>query len=306
MVYRLGDHCGQYLSRLAHSDERIWVLDGDLADSDGAAHFAEQHPERFIMAGIAEQSMISVAAGLASCQLRPFVFSFAAFICYRAYDQIRVCLSQSNQPVTLIGSHSGGAAGRNGKTHAALNDIALLASLPNFHIWAPADNRDVEFAIDAALVAKGPTYIRLPRQSIDEALPQESYFYRWLSPPQDYVIISTGYASQLAVEARKSLLRSGISLGHLHTLQVSPLPAAAIAEAAGTARCIFVVEDHYTFGGLASLIQHSYPKAGIRSLGWPTNWSGKSGSEAEIMAQYNMSAERIASGIKLFLEKMDG
>src|SRR5438132_8273085 len=107
MTRRLGDHCGQLLAELAGREPRLRVLDGDLADSDGAIHFARRHPERFIMSGIAEQAMVSMAAGMASCGLRPWVFSFAAFLCYRAYDQIRVCLSQSKQAVTVVGSHTG-------------------------------------------------------------------------------------------------------------------------------------------------------------------------------------------------------
>jgi len=86
MTLRLADHCGLYLGELAVQDGRIRVLDGDLADSDGAIHFAERHPDRFLMAGIAEQGMVSVAAGMASCGLRPWVFSFAAFLCYRTWS----------------------------------------------------------------------------------------------------------------------------------------------------------------------------------------------------------------------------
>ena len=97
MILRLGDRCGQLLADLAEVDERIRVLDGDLADSDGSIHFARRHPDRFIMAGIAEQSMVSVAAGMASCGLRPFVFSFAAFLAFRAYDQIRICIGQTKR-----------------------------------------------------------------------------------------------------------------------------------------------------------------------------------------------------------------
>src|SRR5690349_18346972 len=126
MISRLGDHCGRYLAVMAEIDQTICVLDGDLADSDGAHWFAERHPSRFFMAGIAEQAMVSMAAGMASCGLRPFVFSFAAFLCYRGYDQVRMGLSQARQPVTLIASHSGGATGRNGPSHAALNDLALM------------------------------------------------------------------------------------------------------------------------------------------------------------------------------------
>jgi transketolase C-terminal domain/subunit len=123
MTSRLGDCCGQELARLADQDDRIWALDGDLGDSDGALHFARRHSRRFVMAGIAEQTMVSLAAGMASCGKRPWVFSFAAFLCYRAYDQIRVCLSQADQPVTLVGSHSGGCTGHNGCSHSTERSV---------------------------------------------------------------------------------------------------------------------------------------------------------------------------------------
>src|SRR5687767_4405253 len=111
---KLADHIGALLPGFAQTHPELVVLDGDLADSDGAIHFARACPERFLMAGIAEQNMVSVAAGMAACGLRPWVFSFAAFLCYRAYDQIRVCLGQTRQPVVLVGSHAGGLSGRNG------------------------------------------------------------------------------------------------------------------------------------------------------------------------------------------------
>ena len=96
-MMRLGNHCGKTLRTWAQEDDTLWVLDGDLADSNGAIHFAEAVPERFVMAGIAEQGMVSMAAGMASCGQRPWVFSFAAFLAYRAYDQVRVCLSHARR-----------------------------------------------------------------------------------------------------------------------------------------------------------------------------------------------------------------
>src|SRR5258705_2471990 len=160
---KLADYAGKYLAALAEQDERIYVLDGDLADSDGAIHFAEKQPERFIAAGIAEQNMVSFAAGMASEGLRPFVFSFAAFLCYRAYDQIRMCVSQARQPVALVASHATGLSGRNGKSHAAFNDLALLLSLPHIDVWAPAEEGELENALETSLVRPCGSYIRLPR-----------------------------------------------------------------------------------------------------------------------------------------------
>lgn len=179
MQQQLAKVCGSYLVTKASSNSSIYVLDGDLADSDGAEIFAESLPERFIACGIAEQNMVSVAAGLASLQCRPWVFSFSAFLCYRAYDQIRVGISQTNLPVTLIGSHSGGCGGRNGKTHLALNDIAVMASLPGIHIWAPADSLDTKLAVDTILSKDHPAYIRFPRE-LTGHIPHGSGVVRWI------------------------------------------------------------------------------------------------------------------------------
>lgn len=300
MENKLGDYCGQYLSELAMTNEKIWVLDGDLADSDGAVHFPENHPNRFVMAGIAEQSMISVAAGLASCQMRPFVFSFAAFLCYRAYDQIRVCLSQAKQPVTLIGSHSGGCAGRNGKTHCALNDIALIASLPNFHIWSPADRQDVEFALDEILRYEQPAYIRLPREPLPEIGGDASY-YRWLGLPSEVTIVSTGIASHWALKVKEMLARKNIEASVLHLLHFHPLSEKLIAEIAFNSKYLFVLEDHYTLGGVSTLIQHAIPSIRVNALGWKPGWSGKSGSQYDILNENDLSAAQIAEKIDISL-----
>lgn len=126
-------------------DDRIFVIDGDLADSDGAICFANKRSDRFIMAGIAEQNMVSLAAGLAETGNRPRLFSFASFLCFRGYDQTRICLSQAGQPVALVGSHAGGLGGRNGKSHTALNDLSLMLTLPRLQVWAPADEAEVAY-----------------------------------------------------------------------------------------------------------------------------------------------------------------
>ncbi|HLJ14264.1 MAG TPA: transketolase C-terminal domain-containing protein [Bryobacteraceae bacterium] len=295
---RLGDHCGILLSEIAQTDPRVWVLDADLADSDGAVHFARAHPDRFIMAGASEQCMVSMAAGLSSCGARPWVFSFASFLCYRAYDQIRVCISQAKQPVTLVGSHSGGCGGRNGKTHLALNDIALMASLPGIDVWAPASPGDVVFAIRAVLNNSHPAYIRLPRLPLD-ALPGNPSECRWLKPKSMINLVSAGLGTHLAIGALARLeALNGLRPGLLHCLRVWPLPA-EVLDLLAEGRKIVVIEDHYTFGGLASLIENSI-STNVLPIGWPQSWPGKAGAEEAILTSQGLALEQIANSILQF------
>ncbi len=299
---KLADHCGRVLAERGARAPRLRVLDGDLADSDGAIHFATRHPERFLMAGIAEQNMVSVAAGMAEAGLVPWVFSFAAFLCYRAYDQIRVCLSQAQQPVTLVGSHAGGLSGRNGKTHAAPNDLALMLSLPHLEVWSPADCGDVELAVQALLAAPAPSYLRLPRTLIDAhaGLPGTPAPLRWLTPRRPSVIVSTGLASHWALAAARQLAERGHEVGVLHCLRLRPTGALA-AELAG-ARRIFVIDDHSTFGGLGSLVHSLGVAAPVTVLGWPESFSGKSASDDHLLSEHGLSGAQIARTIEASLE----
>lgn len=291
-MMRLADHCGLALSELAARDQRIWVLDGDLADSDGAVHFAERHPDRFLMSGIAEQTMVSVAAGMASCGIRPWVFSFAAFLCYRAYDQIRVTVAQARQPVTLVGSHSGGCSGRNGKTHAALNDIAVMASLPGMHVWAPAGPSEVRFACRAILEGNAPAYIRLPRRPLED-LPLAPSLAGWIGGPSRVAFAGTGLGTHLALAARELL---GFPIGVLHCARVHPLPELA-RETLRDIEELFVVEDHSTFGGLASLLMQLGLRARITPIGWPPDWPAQSGDDAELLRLHGLSPDAIAATV---------
>jgi transketolase len=280
MNLRLADYCGMCLAEHATSRPEVWALDGDLADSDGALHFAKRHPERFLMAGIAEQSMVSIAAGMAACGLRPWVFSFAAFLCYRAFDQIRVCISQARQPVVLVGSQSGGCSGRNGKTHAALNDLALMLSLPNLDVWCPADQDDVRLCVDQVLQKGAAAYIRLPRRTV-RAISGDTAPARWIGARSPSVIVSTGLATHLALAVQTQLAGRGLPLGLLHVNRLSPFPQ-EVTEALESAETVFVLEDHSRFGGLASLL-HQHVAVSVQHLGWPMGWAGESGHDEEIL-----------------------
>lgn len=294
-MIKLADHCGRVLAQRMDDAPRVHVLDGDLADSDGAIHVATRHPARFLMAGIAEQNMVSVAAGMAEAGLAPWVFSFAAFLCYRAYDQIRTCVSQAMQPVTLVGSHAGGLAGRNGKTHAAPNDLALMLSLPHMHVWAPGDAADVELAVAALLASPVASYVRCPRTLIPSpGLPGAAAPLRWLLPRQRTVLVSTGLASHWALAAARLLAARGLEVGVLHCARLRPLPA--LADELHGVRAVFAVDDHVAHGGLGSLL-HALGVA-ARVVGWPADYAGKSGADDDLLEAYGLSPAQLARAVK--------
>lgn len=296
-MMKLADHAGLVLTEMARRDARIFVLDGDLADSDGALHFARSHPSRFLMAGIAEQNMISVAAGMSETGLCPYVFSFAAFLCFRSYDQIRVCLSQAPHPVTLIGSHAGGLSGRNGKTHAALNDLALMLTLPNMNVWAPADSHDVELALTASQRTGKATYIRLPRRQFPASIELSAApgHCRWLRPARKVTLLSTGLATHWALDVQQRLEAAALDVGLLHCASLKPLPD--FSEALRGVEQVYVLEDHYRLGGLASSLRELELDASITSFGWPEDYCGKSGTDEECLNHCGLSSDQIAATI---------
>lgn len=307
-MLQLAKVCAEYLAEKATLQKNIWVLDGDLADSDGADAFLEHHPEKFLACGIAEQNMISVAAGMATSEQRPWVFSFAAFLCYRAYDQIRTCVSQAHLPVTLVGSHAGGCGGRNGKTHVALNDIALISTLNNIKIWTPADKNDVELAVNSTLADNSPAYIRCPRDPCP-SIPNDnssSLPYRWIGNPSEVAIISYGLSTHWALKAQEILANDKINIGILHFCKIWPLEKNEINLLLKNVKTALVIEDHYAIGGLKTLIEHLEPSCKLKTLAWPTDWHGQSGDSSSLLEQHELSPSFIYSKIKNLLVKKDG
>ncbi|MBT1695476.1 hypothetical protein KK083_01220 [Fulvivirgaceae bacterium PWU4] len=293
---KMGMHCGRMLAAHMKNDEKIYVLDGDLADSNGAICVHQQHPERFIMAGIAEQSMVSVAAGMASVQLKPWVFSFAAFLCYRAYDQIRIGLSQAKMNVKLVGSHAGGFTGRNGQTHAAINDIAVMASLPNIHIWSPACKGDLAYAMDRMLKDEHPTYLRLPREPLGD-LPSEPKEWYWLKPARRVTLVATGLSVHIALQVHKLLSKMNMEVGVINVNKIVPLPESLLHSINALCTEIIVIEDHYQVGGLASMLSIHRLSCRIHAKGWGMNFTGQSGDYEEILHHYDLNPHRICQEV---------
>ena len=295
MSERLAAVCARELVEMARADPRIWLLDGDLADSYGAMAFAQALPERFIMAGIAEQNMVSMAAGMAACGARPWVFSFAAFLAYRAADQIRVSLAQTGLGVTLVGSHAGGCGGRNGKTHQSTGDLAVLGAMAGIQVWTPCDPPDVQHAMAAILSTSGPGYIRAPRDPCP-ALPGAPGPLRWLTPPCDLILLCNGLSAQWALGVSAVARDLGLQLGVLHLGRFSP-PPAALHEEIANARRWFVIEDHVRLGGVADQAANVVGRHPDAWFGWPADWAGGSGSSRELRESCHLGDTEVAATI---------
>lgn len=296
MSTRLAAACVRTLLDEAETDSRIWLLDGDLADSYSATEFAEQQPDRFIMAGIAEQNMVSMAAGMAACGLRPWVFSFAAFLAFRAADQIRVCISQTGLPVTLVGSHAGGCGGRNGKTHQSLSDLAIMAGFPGMQIWTPCDAADAVFATRSIARSEQPAYFRAPRESCPP-LPGEPGALRWLTEPNKKVIVTSGLAAHWALETRERLSDTGDAPSILHVASFAPL-AQELEAIITEAEQWFVIEDHVRHGGLAEVVSRLAGRLPDAWFGWPSTWPGGSGSATDLRESCGLDSQAIARHLR--------
>jgi transketolase len=293
---RLGHHCGSVLAEIAKVDPTIWVLDGDLADSDGAEPFASAHADRFLMAGIAEQSMVSVAAGMAACGLRPWVFSFAAFLVYRALDQIRVSLAQTGLPATLVGSHAGGCGERNGKTHQAVSDISAIAGLPGIEIWSPCDSASVRHAIRTVLARGRPAYVRLPRVVVPD-LSGDQTDVVGLCRGGDVSLVATGLATHWALAVHRLLAATGIEATVVQITRLVPFPTVELNALLPLHCPTFTIEDHLPHGGLHTLLTSVGERRDAEAISWPLAWRGGSGASDDLLADAELDAASIAQKI---------
>lgn len=292
MNARLASICVRALLDRIATSRTLWVLDGDLADSYDAQLFEAAAPDRFVMCGIAEQNMVSMAAGLAASGQRPWVFSFAAFLVHRANDQVRVSVAQSALPVTLVGSHAGGCGGRNGKTHQTTNDLAVLGTFPGIRLYTPGDPADVDSVVEAVMAETTPAYVRMPRDPCGP-LPGSPQPARWLTEPAEHVVLTHGLSSHWVMEALGAAPKD---LGVLHLNRLWPLSEDVLG-IVRDARTWSVVEDHIWQGGLASRLTEATRTIPRCWMGWPQAWAGGSGASEELRRSQGLDPDRIRHGL---------
>ena len=304
----LRDVWGDTLIALAKEDQRIVLLDADLANSTKADKFAAAHPDRFLEMGIAEQNMIGVAVGMAALGFVPWVSSFTVFFTHRSVDPIRMLVAQTHANVKIGAAYSGLMTGFTGKTHQDVEDLAIMRAMPGMTVIAPADQYECASMIKWASDYHGPVYLRLTRDPGRDVFGPDYQFapgeIRWLRQGKDALLISTGPQSGRSLDAAEELAKQQIQVGVLHVPSIKPLNEAALVEACSVYDLVFTVEEHSVFGGLGGLVaellsEHS-PRRVVR-FGLKDTW-GESAPNDFLLEKYGLSvsqvSQRVLAGLK--------
>jgi transketolase len=296
------------LAELAASDERLVVLDGDLATSTKADLVATAQPSAFVQVGIAEQNLVGMAFGMSTLGYRPWLSTFGVFLTHRALDQIRMLVSQTKAPVRIAAAYSGLLNGSSGKTHQDIEDFAIMRAMPNMTVIAPADEYEAESVIRWAAEFDAPVYIRFARDAV-EAVFQEGFQFVPGRPVEvraggDITLVSTGVQTSRTLQAARILAEEGIEAQLIHVATLKPLDETALLELIGEAPHIVTVEEHSRIGGLGGLISEIAAGRGdirVTRLGLEDRWS-ESAPNDFLLDRYGLSAYRVAEQVRTFVQ----
>jgi transketolase len=295
---------GNALIKLGEINPQVVVLDADLSKSTKTAGFAKKFPERFFQMGIAEADMMATAGGLSTTGKIPFASTFAVFATGRAYDQVRNTIGYPGLNVKIAATHAGPTVGEDGGSHQSIEDLTLMRVIPGMTVLNPADAVEAEKLIFAAAEYKGPVYIRLGREPVpilfDENYKPEIGKAVRLRDGKAATIIATGIMLEKALQAADILSQNGtvVRVINIHTLK--PIDSAEIIKAAWETGAIVTAEEHSVIGGLASAVaevvvqNHPVP---MEFIGMKDRF-GQSGSPAELLVEYGLTAENIVGAVK--------
>lgn len=299
---------GAALIELGNENKDIVVLDADLSKATKSEMFAKVHKDRFINVGIAEQNMVGMAAGLASVGKIPFATTFAVFAAGRAFEIIRNSVCYPNANVKIAGTHAGITVGPDGGSHQAIEDIALMCSLPNMVVLSPADDTEAIKCVRAAAEIKSPVYIRLGRIPLDDIY-DNNYDFKIgkgteLVEGNDITIIATGIMVHKAIEASKELKEKGVNARVINISTIKPIDDEIIIKAAKETKGIVTVEEHSIIGGLgdrvASVVCDKHPtvvkKIGVKDV------FGESGNPDKLLEKHGLTINNIVNTVMEILK----
>ena len=303
--------CLDMVYELAKSDDRIFFIGSDLGFGT-MKQFKEEMPDRFFMEGVSEANIIGMAAGLALEGKIPYVNTIATFLTRRCFEQIVLDLCLHNLNVRLIGNGGGLVYAPLGPTHLAIEDVAILRTVPNMTIVAPADADEMRRLMPLTVDHTGPIYIRLAKGydpivtrndipfEIGKAIP--------IREGADALIVTTGITLKHALDAANSLSKQGLEVAVLHVHTIKPLDTEAVLEYAAEVTVIVTIEEHTVIGGLGSAVAELLAEASFepakrfRRIGIPDVFPDEYGSQASLMARYDVTAEMVISVIEQLLE----
>lgn len=289
---------GEALTELGKQNPNIIVLDADLSAATKTSIFAKEFPDRFFDMGIAEQDMISTAAGLSTCGKIPFAATFAVFATGRSYDQVRNSVCYPNLNVKIAGTHSGITVGEDGATHQMLEDIGLMRGLPNMKVLSPSDDLQTKWAIEEATKINGPVYIRLCRLATPTIYEEKNFeFGKGIQHGEgtEATVFATGNMVWGALQAKEELEKQGVNIRVVDIHTIKPIDKEIIVKCAKETKKLISIEDHSVIGGLGTAISEvltdEYPAKLIR-LGVQDTF-GKSGKAEELLDYFELNAEKI-------------
>jgi transketolase len=300
---------GKTLLKLGRENPDLVVLDADLAKSTQTQVFAKEFAGRFFDMGLAEQDMVSTAAGIALTGKTVFASSFCTFLVGRVFDQIRqsVCYNRAN--VKLVGTHSGLGVGEDGATHQALEDIALTRALPEIRIIVPADAVETALAVEYAAATPGPFFIRLTRNNLQTWFGPEHRFVMGRAPllrdGSDITLIAMGAMVEKAMQAAELLAAAQISAAVIDFSSLKPLDEETLLRFAKKTGHIVTIEDHSVHGGLGSacaeFLCQQFPVR-MKIMGMD-NQFGRSGKPEDLYVHFKLTAADIAGAGKEMLSR---
>lgn len=293
---------GEYLVELGQKNDKIVVLDADLAAATNSGKFRAAFPERFFNCGIAEANMVDMAAGLSTMGFIPFASTFAVFGAGRAYEQIRNSVAYPHFNVKFAFTHAGISVGEDGGSHQAIEDLALMRVIPGMTVLVPADANETRKAMDAALTIDGPVYIRLARLA-STVLPEQPFTLgkaNVLRDGSDAALLTCGLMVDQCLTAAEELAQEGISAAVINVHTVKPLDEETVRTYAAKCGKVVTVEEHSVIGGLGDAVASAlcgqgsfrFAKVGIQDR------FGQSGTPDELFEEYGLSAGQIAQRVR--------
>lgn len=301
---------GEGLAEAGINNPSLIALGADITTSVCVNLFADKFPERFYSLGIAEQNCAGVAAGLALCGKIPVFTTYAVFAAFRAADQIRVSICYNNLHVIIGGAHAGISVGPDGATHQAMEDIAVMRSLPRMTVLSPCDATQAKLATIAAIEQlNGPVYIRFGREAVPDFTPIDQEFVigkgQMLKEGTNATIIATGHLVWEALQAAYELQAEGLNIRVLNIHTIKPIDKDIIIKAAIETGAIVTAEEHQIMGGfgsaVAEVVAQNHPVP-IEFCGMNDSF-GESGKPEELMAKYNMSKEAVINMVRLIVRR---
>ena len=296
---------GEALIELVEKNDKVVVLDADLANATQTAKVAKAHPEKFYNCGIAEANMMAIGAGLSTMGLVPFCSTFAMFAACRAYEQIRNSIAYPHFNVKICATHAGVSVGEDGGSHQCIEDLALMRVIPGMTVICPADANEARAATMAIAEFDGPVYMRLARLATpvfegEMVKPFEIGKANVLREGSDVAIFACGLMVNEALLAAQALADDGIDAAVINVHTIKPIDAACITRYAQQCGKVVTVEEHSVIGGLGDTVAEvlmgkvncQFLKIGVNDQ------FGQSGKAADVLREYGLTADQIAARIR--------